>query len=537
MLETLKINEELTFQPLTEEEKTRRGILGRLSGPVASFKSPTRNGRKYSESLWEKVFNASLVKELFSRGGIPGELDHPDRDETCSEKIAIMMPEPPKKDKEGHLVGYFDIIDTPCGKIAAALAKYGFKFGISSRGSGETFTDYDGQESVDPDSYTLNAFDLVLIPACKEAVLNLTESLDTNKFNLKKVLNEALNSSTDDDRKIMEETLTQLEIDYTPNLEEVIEENDSSKTIPEKDYNIEEAVETDVADNNGMEMITELQETLKQNAILETQVKELQEKLSVCYTKESKFSKLLEKAQNEVTTISAKLDEEVAAKQKISEKLDSMRNIISEQNQEIKKLNESLDNQDKEISSLTEKLNTSNSSKIKLNESVTAKNNEINSLKESFEAERASFNKEKEILKKQNAKLNESLDDIKKDSQIIKSQANAKLTKAQQLVEKYKNVAKTAVEKYIASQSVKYGIKVEDIKSRLNENYSFNDIDRVCENLRKIKINMNSLPFNISSQAPVKMRIKESAPISDPVFNSDAGLDDDVDEVLKTFSN
>ena len=260
MLETLNMNEELTFQPLTEEEKTRRGILGRLSGPVASFKSPTRNGRKYSESLWEKVFNASLVKELFSRGGIPGELDHPDRDETCSEKIAIMMPEPPKKDKQGHLIGYFDIIDTPCGKIAAALARYGFKFGISSRGSGETFTDYDGQESVDPDSYTLNAFDLVLIPACKDAVLNLTESLDNSKLTLKKVLNEALENSTEDDRKIMEETLTQLDIDYTPNSEEVIEEVNSSKTIPEKDDNIEEApIIEEVADNNGMEMIEELQ--------------------------------------------------------------------------------------------------------------------------------------------------------------------------------------------------------------------------------------------------------------------------------------
>ena len=81
------------------------------------------------------------------------------------------MPEKPKKNKNGQLIGYFDILNTPCGKIAATLAKYGFQFGISSRGSGDTFTDYDGQESVDPDTYTLNAFDLVLVPACKEAVL------------------------------------------------------------------------------------------------------------------------------------------------------------------------------------------------------------------------------------------------------------------------------------------------------------------------------------------------------------------------------
>ena len=193
MLETLNMNEKLDFQPLSAEEKVRRGILGRLSGPVASFRAPTRNGRKYDEQLWEKVFESPIVEELFSRGGIPGELDHPDREETCSEKIAIMMPEKPKKNKAGNLIGYFDILDTPCGRIAATLAKYGFQFGISSRGSGDTYTDYDGQECVDPDSYTLNAFDLVLIPACKEAVLNLVESFDPKtQQTLKGALNEAL---------------------------------------------------------------------------------------------------------------------------------------------------------------------------------------------------------------------------------------------------------------------------------------------------------------------------------------------------------
>ena len=80
-----------------------------------------------------------------------------------------MMPEAPKKDKQGHLVGYFDIIDTPCGKIAAALAKYGFRFGVSSRGTGDVSTDENGNESVDPNTYTLNAWDLVLIPACEDA--------------------------------------------------------------------------------------------------------------------------------------------------------------------------------------------------------------------------------------------------------------------------------------------------------------------------------------------------------------------------------
>ena len=41
----------------------------------------------------------------------------------------------------------------------------------------------------------------------------------------------------------------------------------------------------------------------------------------------------------------------------------------------------------------------------------------------------------------------EELEDVKKDSMIYKSQSNSKLERAEKLVEKYKTVAKTAVDK------------------------------------------------------------------------------------------
>lgn len=214
MLESLK-HEDLQFQELSPEEKQSRGILARLSGPIASFTKGTRNGRKYSDKLWEKAFDAPLVKEMFKNGGLPGELQHPEnRSETDPTKIAIMMPEPPKKDSKGHLVASVDILDTPCGQIAYQLGKYGFKFGISSRGEGDLIQDFSGEESVDPDTYTLNAFDLVLIPACEDARLQFNESLNTKSNNkLKTILSEALENATDTDRKIMEEVLDELNID------------------------------------------------------------------------------------------------------------------------------------------------------------------------------------------------------------------------------------------------------------------------------------------------------------------------------------
>ena len=46
-----KILEALQMQPLTEEEKASRHILGRLYGPIATTKDSTRNGRLYNETL------------------------------------------------------------------------------------------------------------------------------------------------------------------------------------------------------------------------------------------------------------------------------------------------------------------------------------------------------------------------------------------------------------------------------------------------------------------------------------------------------
>ena len=63
MLESFNTKSEMQYQRLTEEEKQRRGILGRLVGIIADFKNPTRNGRRYTEELWDKTFDDPVVKE------------------------------------------------------------------------------------------------------------------------------------------------------------------------------------------------------------------------------------------------------------------------------------------------------------------------------------------------------------------------------------------------------------------------------------------------------------------------------------------
>lgn len=225
--ESLVLNDKIKF------DNKGGAILGVLEGPVADSINSTRNGRHYGEQLWENVFNNDIIKEQFSNGGILGELDHPkDRDDICTEKVAIIMPEPPVKNKNGEYIGKFNILDTPCGRIVYTLAKAGFRLGVSSRGNGD-YDEYTGE--VDPDSYDFTCFDVVVLPAVKDARMKLvTESFDKNT-SFKKLLNEQLERSSDEDKAIMKETLENLK----ENLDNPQEQANFKKEHPEwsKEFN------------------------------------------------------------------------------------------------------------------------------------------------------------------------------------------------------------------------------------------------------------------------------------------------------------
>lgn len=595
MLETLT-EDILTFTELSPEEKAQRGILGRLYGPIASFNMGTRNGRRYSDELWNKVFENDIVKELLANGGIPAELDHPqDREETCSEKIAAMMPEPPKKDKDGHLCGYFDIIDTPCGRIAAALARYGFHLGISSRGSGDVITGFDGQEDVDPDTYTLNAFDIVLIPALKDARMTFTESLkDSKKKSLKESLEELVANANDNDKKVMQETINNLnlantqqlnenialepgteltskkgnkivitavkpsiseyngeayidvEYDYetidgqkghsstgsrniwamlNEDLEESLDDRDSDFNKLYNEYGPNEFINKLILflDNNGLydefldnELtksklsavddneagvdIEDLEEALKSKRELEKEMTELQEKLSVCYAKEAKQEDVIAKNKKAISNLSLKagtiepLRESIEALKKDCSEAKSK---ISEYEKQNKQLKVQLANVDKSAASLKE--------------SATNLNNEIKGLQ-----------KNNEILKNKVTKLTENLTEAKKDNELAEKQYSQKISNSNKLVEKYKKMANSAVNRYIESQALKLGVKKEEIKNRLPESYTFDDIDSICEELQDLNLNMSRLPFNRLTESSVRITSPvKSTPVAEEEDLSD----------------
>lgn len=228
-----KTIENLTLNDKVKFDSKGGAILGILEGPIADPKHPTRNGRLYNERLWENVLNNDIVREQFANGGILGELDHPkDRDDICTEKVAVLMPEPPTRNKNGEYIGKFNILDTPCGRIVYTLAKAGFKLGVSSRGNGD-YDEYTGE--VDPDSYDFTCFDVVVLPAVKDARMKLVTEDFKKQKTFKTLLKEQLDRSSDEDKKIMEETLKNIK----ENLDNPQDQTDFKKNHPDfsKNFN------------------------------------------------------------------------------------------------------------------------------------------------------------------------------------------------------------------------------------------------------------------------------------------------------------
>jgi hypothetical protein len=177
-----KVLEALQMQPLSEEEKGRRHILGRLWGPIATSKEKTRNGRGYNAQLWDKALKDEIFREKVANKSLFLELGHPvDREETDMSVVCACIPELPKV-IDGDLYAYVDILDTKQGQILKTLCDYGFVPGISSRGSGDIMDN----DEVDPETFFLETWDIVQLPAVKKARLTMCESLN-NKKTLKKL--------------------------------------------------------------------------------------------------------------------------------------------------------------------------------------------------------------------------------------------------------------------------------------------------------------------------------------------------------------
>lgn len=510
------IVETLHIQPLTEEEKVSRHILGRLYGPIATCKESTRNGRHYNKQLWENALADEIFQEKINNKSLFLELGHPaDREETDMEKVCACIPEMPKI-VDDELVAYVDILDTPNGKLLKTLCDYGFIPGISSRGSGDVL---DNNE-VDPETFFLETWDIVQLPAVKRARLAVCESLEREN-GLKKALKESLDSASEEDKKVMETTLNELGIDVEDKQEEIkeeVQEEQPEEQIEDNNTSNEEAdvvdEKKDANDDGSNKVIESLKETIKEKAQLEKSIKELQEKLAVSDTKVNELNEELNRYKNATTRLSTYAKSSRDLTKKVSE------------------LESELNKKDAVIESLNNKCDVLKKKSTSLNESVSKKVEELNSQSESKDNEIKTL---KEELEKKNAEYN---DNTKSLNKTIKEREDKivglekKINESLNVANKYKRLAQDTVNRYIESKATMLGISANEIKNKLNETYTVSDIDKVCEDLKSYKLNMSKLPFNLND-GKVRVKIKEST--NDPLMNRiKPGIigDDDVDEGL-----
>ena len=259
----MKILEALQMQPLSEEEKASRHILGRLYGPIATTKEKTRNGRGYNKELWEKALSDEIFREKIANKSLFLELGHPlDREETDMEKVCACIPEMPKI-VDGDLYAYVDILDTNNGRLLKTLCDYGFVPGISSRGSGDIMSN----DEVDPETFFLETWDIVQLPAVKKARLSVCESL--GKKTLTMALRESLEKASAEEQAEMKNTLNKLNISLGEEIDEEVpfapdpveEDNVLLEETEEEVETTEDEPEVEVVENEETEEEPEVDES------------------------------------------------------------------------------------------------------------------------------------------------------------------------------------------------------------------------------------------------------------------------------------
>ena len=269
-MQNKRILEALQIQPLSQEEMTSRHILGRLYGPIATCIESTRNGRLYNRPLWEKALVDEIFLEKVATKALFLELGHPaDREETDMKQACACIPEIPKIVGD-DLCAYVDILDTPNGRLLKTLVDYGFVPGISSRGSGDVMDN----NQVDPETFFLETWDIVQLPAVKKARLNVYESLDSNNIKLKKALAESYKAAKEEDKDTMKKALENLNIDIDNEISESVEDTAEE---PAKRVLTAEDIPWDPEAEQDEVLVEETEEAVEDETVVEDDATETEE--------------------------------------------------------------------------------------------------------------------------------------------------------------------------------------------------------------------------------------------------------------------
>lgn len=146
-------------------------VLGTFTGKCCDADVVNNNGMYLSRELFDTLINSDDYRTAIKNKYYIGFLGHPDDPNCMDFKDACVVMTDMEMQDNGDIVGSFDLIDTPVGRVVKAFVDAGVKFGISIRGAGDVSSD----GTVDPDTFVFRGFDLVTFPAYNDCVPEFQE--------------------------------------------------------------------------------------------------------------------------------------------------------------------------------------------------------------------------------------------------------------------------------------------------------------------------------------------------------------------------
>ena len=549
---------------LVDDQKSKKykGVIGTLRGIFADMNHPTRNGRQYTKACWEQALNSDDVKEKLETRTMFGELDHPaERLETLQERAAIITTKLEMNDKDGVIMGEADILDTPFGRILKTFIDAGVKVGISSRGAGEEKTSPSGVNQIIPETFYLETFDIVSMPAVKSARLSLVESKNRNiiteafarEINTAKsdkevdaLLNYAKSINTSNIAKL-EEAANNVKNSFGEN--NILPEEDEGDNIDVSSDVISQLEEELNVSNTKYKSLEGLCEKMKKHSV--NTVKELNEVKIVNEQLTKQLEDYIRNNDNNITMLESYKTSNKILKNKLNEsnnKIDSLTKEINKKISEAKlmkvklertNINESKMSQEKMLSlkeenkSLLEQVEKAKSiiaEKILKLENANKKlkefqisNNKIKLENKNLTEELEKSKNEGELEAKENEdsinSLNKQLEEAKQQVENLQKQLSLKQKENSNLIKESKNIK----ESYLNRVATDNNIDSVELKKTLNENYSIKDVDTKINMILENKKNIDKLSFNVGnsilSESFIRIKDKDEKEDSNPTVN------------------
>lgn len=483
------------------------GILGKLKGIFADIKNPTRNGRLYSEKCWRNALASEDVKEKLENHMMLMELSHPtDRLESLEERTCAYVSDLKIDESKGVVIGEAVILDTPMGRILNTFVRSGMKVGVSSRGAGDERI-MEGINQIDPDTFVLETFDIVSMPAVKQARLALCESKKANVLT-ETFVTEIKNAKSDKEvnsivslaegmnvpnfKKIKAEAVNKLGGDVTlpvdnKNYSEEVDSLKESLSVSNTKLDKSKVLITEMS-KNSKEMTKQLLEQKELNSKLLSENESLKIKNHNLISRNENLQKSKEFNLKKISYLEEKLESSEKESTILAEKLfkleDLSNKVISEKNEKLKQVNESFKSS---VLSESEEMNELRE-KIKILENKNSKLSEINS----------QFSKKLNKSEQVNKELKLELENKSSENKNLLSESKKNESNLSVKLENMSEYASNATLEYLKVSCRLNGLDPKTVRENLPRDYKIADVDKEVSRLSNAKSKLESLPFNLN---------------------------------------